>query len=111
MNNLNLIAKGASMSSTTTTTWKKEIRENDLTKVLIVDKVENGFIITINKYGNIKEGEDRKYIDETKRFISDSNPFEEQEESEKGTTGNKVKEMVLSAISSLGDMDGLISTL
>lgn len=108
----------AMSTATTTTSWRKEVRENDMTKTLRVEKVENGFIITISKYGHTGEGDDKKYIDENKQFISEANPFEQDFEKEDDTTAAEkkpccagTKALVLSAMQSIGDMDGLISTL
>ena len=39
------------------TRWSKEISDGNMTKRLSVESVENGFIITINKYGDEGEGE------------------------------------------------------
>ena len=99
------------------TRWSKEISDGNMTKRLSVESVENGFIITINKYGNEGEGEKRKYIDETKRFISEDNPFAKEEEEGAVKTNSDTpccagtRAKVLSAMKAIGDMNGLISTL
>ena len=56
--------------------WEKTIRIGDLTKTVKVREIENGFIIKLNKYGNIstKDGKS-EYVDITKEFFSDTNPL------------------------------------
>lgn len=51
--------------------------KNGLTKSVNVEKVENGWIIRINRYGNIKD----KWIDENKTYISSTNPFAKKDNS------------------------------
>lgn len=52
--------------------FEKTIRTKEgLTKRITIDKVENGYIICINKYGEI----DGKYIDDCKKYISKTNPL------------------------------------
>lgn len=58
--------------------WRISETKDGITKTLSVDKVENGFIITKSKYGNIND----KYVDETKKYISTKNPLEKKEEEE-----------------------------
>jgi hypothetical protein len=58
-----------------------------ITKSVDVEEIENGFIVTINKYGikPSKEGCsecDGEYINETKRFYSKENPLNKEEEKE-----------------------------
>ena len=107
------ITKTSNMGTETIISWTKSVRDKDRTQTLIVDKVENGFIITIEKSGNEGEGEKRKWVQESKRFISAENPFEKEETDdstdEKGTDGNSVKKMVSSAIDAIGGLNGLLS--
>jgi len=56
--------------------WEISESKNGITKRMCVEKVENGFIITKSKYGEIN-GE---YIDEDKKYISTKNPLEEEKE-------------------------------
>ena len=58
-----------------------------ITKSVNVEEIENGFIVSIHKYGMkpSKEGCsecDGEYIDETKRFYSKEKPLKEEEEKE-----------------------------
>jgi hypothetical protein len=52
---------------------EKTIKKGKITKRICVDQVENGFIISISKWGNDESG---NYVDECKKFISATNPFE-----------------------------------
>ena len=52
---------------------EKTIKKGKMTKRICVDQVENGFIISISKWGEDGKG---NYIDECKKFISSTNPFE-----------------------------------
>lgn len=58
--------------------WSYSIEKDGITKRCTVKEVENGYTVRINKYGNIEtEGEkDSEWIDETKEFISKTNPLE-----------------------------------
>ena len=58
-----------------------------ITKSVNVQEIENGFIVSIHKYGMKSSGEgcsecDSEYIDETKRFYSKENPLNKEEEKE-----------------------------
>ncbi len=53
-----------------------------LTKSVNVEKIENGFIVSINKYGSVKKNGKEEYIDENKKFFSKENPLEKKEEKE-----------------------------
>lgn len=54
--------------------WEKSESTDGMTKRVCVEQVENGFIITMEKYGN--SGEDEKYTSECKKYISKKNPLE-----------------------------------
>jgi hypothetical protein len=54
--------------------WTKEVRDGDSTKRVEVEEVSNGFIITIEKYGDV----DGKYESECTKKISATNPFEKK---------------------------------
>jgi len=59
-----------------------------ITKEVNVEKIENGFIVSIHKYGmKTPEGGcsecDSEYFDETKKFYSKENPLNKEEEKEK----------------------------
>lgn len=58
--------------------WEISESKDGITKRLCVEKVENGFIISKSKCGDV-EG---KYVDETKKYISTKNPLEKEEEKE-----------------------------
>lgn len=53
--------------------WEKSESTDGMTKRVCVEQVENGFIITMEKYGS---GEDEKYTSECKKYISKKNPLE-----------------------------------
>jgi len=54
--------------------WEKSESIDGMTKRVCVEQVENGFIITMEKYGS--SGEDEKYTSECKKYISKKNPLE-----------------------------------
>jgi hypothetical protein len=54
--------------------WEKSETANGITKRVCVEQVENGFVITMEKYGS--SGEDEKYTSECKKYISKKNPLE-----------------------------------
>jgi hypothetical protein len=58
--------------------WEISETKDGITKRMCVEKVENGFIISKSKYGNINDN----YVDETKKYISTKNPLEKEEEKE-----------------------------
>jgi len=47
-----------------------------------VRKVEGGYIIRESKYGKPSDGEEGDYIDESKEYVSTTNPFSEKKEDE-----------------------------
>jgi hypothetical protein len=54
--------------------WEKSETANGITKRVCVEQVENGYVITMEKYGN--SDEDEKYTNECKKYISKKNPLE-----------------------------------
>jgi len=56
--------------------WEKSETTDGITKRVCVEQVENGFVITMEKYGS--SGEDEKYTNECKKYISKKNPLEGQ---------------------------------
>ena len=54
----------------------REETADGITKSVRVEQVENGYIITVSKYGKLEGSDD--YIDEHKKFISTKNPFEKK---------------------------------
>lgn len=55
-------------------TWSKSISDENGSKTVRVEQVENGYIISIDTDGKDKDG-NWKY--ESKRYISGTNPFSE----------------------------------
>jgi len=54
--------------------WEKSESSNGMTKRVCVEQVENGYIITMEKYGS--QGDSDKYTNECKKYISKKNPLE-----------------------------------
>ena len=54
--------------------WEKSESTDGMTKRVCVEQVENGFIITMEKYGS--QGDSDKYTNECKKYISKKNPLE-----------------------------------
>jgi hypothetical protein len=53
--------------------WEKSETTDGITKRVCVEQVENGFVITMEKYGS---SSDEKYTSECKKYISKKNPLE-----------------------------------
>lgn len=53
--------------------WEKSERINDYTKTLIVEEVENGYIVSISTDGKNKKGQ---WEYDCKKWISEENPLE-----------------------------------
>ncbi len=51
--------------------WTKTIKKGSLTKELSVRQVENGYLITRRKFGDVNN----EWVDETEEFISATNPL------------------------------------
>ena len=58
-------------------TWEKRVKSGNVTKSIEVKEAENGFVITINEYGEKSRG---GWYDESKCYISKTNPLAEMEE-------------------------------
>lgn len=60
-------------------TWSRETRNNNMTKRVTVEELDNkGYLVIINIYGDKPNG---KYFDNTKKYYSETNPLEPEEES------------------------------
>ncbi len=58
--------------------WSKSVSTPDgLHKQLEVEEIDNGYLITISKHGNVGD----KWIDDSKKVFSETNPFEADEKS------------------------------
>jgi hypothetical protein len=54
--------------------------EDGVTREVSVRKAENGYVTTINKWGNRKDSEGNdEYFDESKVYISKENPLDKKE--------------------------------
>jgi hypothetical protein len=58
--------------------WEKSETADGITKRVTVEQVENGYIVTMEKYGNssLSEDDDSKYTNDCKKYISKKNPLE-----------------------------------
>ena len=57
--------------------WEKSETADGITKRVSVEQVENGYIVTMEKYGNASDDEDdSKYTNDCKKYISKKNPLE-----------------------------------
>ena len=81
-------------------TIEKTIKKDGISKTLCVEKVENGYFITISKYGRNQKEKDSEYIEECKKFISETNPLENNESDKKDSN---IKSVVSSALNSIND--------
>lgn len=59
--------------------YRKSWEKNGLNHSKEVRKVEGGYIIRESKHGKPKDaGDDAEWIDETKEYVSTTNPFDEK---------------------------------
>jgi hypothetical protein len=76
-----------------------------ITREVSVEKIENGFIVNIHKYGSKTKGDckdcSEEWIDEVRRFFSKTNPLENMKEESKE---ERQEEMSREDIFSLIDM-------
>lgn len=57
--------------------WEKSETADGITKRVTVEQVENGYIVTMEKYGKLSMDEDdSKYTNDCKKYISKKNPLE-----------------------------------
>jgi hypothetical protein len=58
--------------------WEKSETADGITKRVTVEQVENGYIVTMEKYGRPSMGDedDSKYTNDCKKYISKKNPLE-----------------------------------
>jgi hypothetical protein len=57
--------------------WEKSETADGITKRVSVEQVENGYIVTMEKYGKPSMDEDdSKYTNDCKKYISKKNPLE-----------------------------------
>ena len=59
--------------------WEESKEVDGITKSRVVDQVENGYIIVNRTSGKVGEGEDAEYKDESKTYISETNPLDEDD--------------------------------
>lgn len=59
--------------------WSKSIEVNGITKSLTVREVENGFIVEQCTYGRDNTKKNSEYMDESKTYITKTNPLEGKE--------------------------------
>jgi len=58
--------------------WEKSETSDGITKRVSVEQVENGYIVTMEKYGkpSMDDEDDSKYTNDCKKYISKKNPLE-----------------------------------
>jgi hypothetical protein len=59
--------------------WEKSESADGITKRVSVEQVENGYIVTMEKYGKPcidDDKDDSKYTNDCKKYISKKNPLE-----------------------------------
>jgi hypothetical protein len=79
--------------------WEKSQTADGITKRICVEQVENGYVISVEKYG--QSGESEKYTNECKKYISKKNPLEG---SEPKTEEESHEEKVLEGLEKLNDL-------
>lgn len=63
--------------------WEKSWTENNITKEICVKEAENGYVITLKKYGEFPkgDGDETSYRHFEKQLISKTNPLAKKKES------------------------------
>lgn len=57
--------------------WEKSETADGITKRVTVEQVENGYIVTMEKYGRSSQDlDDSEYTNDCKKYISKKNPLE-----------------------------------
>ena len=57
--------------------WEKSETADGITKRVTVEQVENGYIVTMEKYGRASlDSDDSEYTNDCKKYISKKNPLE-----------------------------------
>lgn len=74
--------EGSKPSTKKKARWSKSIEVNGITKSLTVREVENGFIVEQCTYGRDTTKKDSEYIDESKTYVTKTNPLEGKEADE-----------------------------
>ena len=85
--------------------WEMTVKDGDITKCIKVEQAKNGYIIIKNIYGRkgkSKTNPDGDYFDETEKWISKTNPLEENKKDSKNTesSGNDMNAKFLEMINS-----------
>ena len=72
--------------------WEKSESADGITKRISVEQVENGYIVTMEKYGKALDDEDdSKYTNDCKKYISKKNPLKGMEpKTEKESVEDKI---------------------
>lgn len=73
--------------------WEKSVRIGDLTKRICVKEAENGFIVEMEVYGDVKKNGKSEWISETTNYISKTNPLINSQEDEFDKLAKSLKEM------------------
>lgn len=73
--------------------WEKSVRIGDLTKRVCVKEAENGFIVEMEVYGDVKKNGRTEWMSETTSYISKTNPLENSKEDEFDKLAKSLKEM------------------
>ena len=60
--------------------YRKSWKKNGINHSKEVKKVEGGYIIRESKYGKPEDEDDAEYIDESKEYVSTTNPFDKKKE-------------------------------
>lgn len=76
---------------------RKSIEKDGITKSIEVRKVENGYVISVNEYGEDNKG---KWYSHDKTYVSKTNPLTKEEEGEKEKEPS-FKEMMAEALKNL----------
>jgi len=57
-------------------TWEKSVKEDSITKRILVEEIENGFLVTISKYGDVKTKTGTEWISKDRKYYSQTNPLD-----------------------------------
>lgn len=80
--NRTVLEKETNKDGSESISYRKSWEKNGINHIKEVRKVEGGYIIRESKYGKPSDEEDAEYIDESKEYVSTTNPFDEKKEDE-----------------------------
>jgi hypothetical protein len=83
---------------------KKEVissvTKDGVTKTFRVEEVENGYVVTVNEYGYRGEGDKKEHYDESRKYISTTNPLDDSSTKEEESI-DSIRSIINKALANL----------